>query len=135
MPSLKPLRSVAHSLAHHFASTLCYWKGDYAIHHLAAASKRLNAPIVEIDLLAQTATPPDLQSGMVAELIPYLKNYLFKLLTKEGFSVDVVSTATLKYNFGVERINLYNLPTYDCVSSLTTNDGRKYEAHLTEASN
>ena len=72
---------------------------------------------------------------MVAEMIPYLKTYLFKLLAKEGFSVDVVAAAHLKYNFGVGRANIYNLPTYDCVSSLTTTDGRKYEAHLTESSN
>ena len=79
MPSLKPLKSVAHSLAHHFASTLCYWENDNAINHLAIASKRCHAPIVEIDLLAQTATPSEIQAGMVAEMIPYLKNYLFKL--------------------------------------------------------
>jgi len=135
MPSLKPLKSVAHSLAHHFASTLCYWKGDYAIHHLAKASKRMHAPIVEIELLSQTANPPEIKSGMMAEIIPYLQNYLLKLLTKEGFSIDVISSATLKYNFGVGRINLYNLPTYDCISSIITHDGRKYEANLTEASN
>jgi hypothetical protein len=135
MPSLKPLKSVAHSLAHHFASTLCYWKSDYAIHHLAEASKRTNAPIVEIELLTQTTNPPEIQSGMVAELIPYLKSYFLKLLVKEGFSIDVITSVRLKYNFGVGRISLYNLPTYDCVSSISTHDGRKYEAHLTEASN
>lgn len=135
MPSLKPLKSVAHSLAHHFASTLCYWENDYAINHLAMASKRCHAPIVEIDLLTQTATPSEIQAGMVAEMIPYLKNYLFKLLDKEGFSIDVVATAHLKYNFEVGRVNTFNLPTYDCISSITTANGHIYEAHLTEASN
>lgn len=135
MPSLKPLKSVAHSLAHHFASTLCYWESDYAINHLAEASKRCHAPVVEIDLLSQTANPSDIQTGMVAELIPYLKNYFFELLAKEGFSADMVACAHLKYNFGVERVHAFKLPTYDCVSSITTADGRTYEAHLTEASN
>jgi hypothetical protein len=135
MPSLKPLKSVAHSLAHHFASTLCYWESDYAINQLAMTSKHCRAPIVEIDVLAQTVTPSEIQAGMVAEMISYLKSYLFKLLAKEGFSVDVVASARLKYNFGVGRINAINFPTYDCVSSITTADGRTYEAHLSEASN
>lgn len=135
MPSLKPLKSVAHSLAHHFASTLCYWESNYAINQLAEASKRCHAPVVEIDLLTETATPSEIQAGMVSEMSPYLKSYLFKLLAKERFSVDVVASAHLKYNFGVRRVNVFNLPTYDCVSSITTADGRTYEAHLTEASN
>jgi hypothetical protein len=135
MPSLKPLKSVAHSLAHHLASTLCYWESDYAINHLAEASKRCNAPIVEIDLLTETANPSEIQTGMVAEIIPYLRNYFFKLLAKEGFSADLVAAVNLKYNFVVGRVNIYNLPTYDCVSSIKTSDGRTYEAHLTEASN
>jgi hypothetical protein len=135
MASLKPLKSVAHSLAHHFASTLCYWENDYAINHLANASKRFQSPIVEIDLLAQTVIPHEMHSGMVAEMIPYLKNYFFKLLAKEGFSAEVVVAVHLKYNFGVKRLNLLNLPTYDCVSSIETADGRMYDTHLTENSN
>ena len=135
MPSLKPLKSVAHNLAHHFASTLCYWGNDYAINHLANTSKRCDAPVVEIDLLSQTANPSEIQTGMVAEIIPYLKNYLFNLLAKEGLSTDIVASASLKYNFEVGRVNAFNLPTYDCVSSIKTFDGRKYEAHLTEANN
>ena len=135
MPSLKSLKSVAHNIAHHFASTLCYWKSDYAINHLAEAAKCFHAPVVEINLLTQTANPPEIQTGMVAEIIPYLKQYLFELLAKEGFHRDVIVSARLKYNFGVRRVNLFNLPSYDCVSSITTADGRTYEAHLTEANN
>jgi hypothetical protein len=135
MPSLKPLKSVAHSLAHHFASTLCYWESDYAINHLAEASKRCHSPLVEIDLLAQTANPVEIQTDMVAEIIPYLKKYLLKLLDKEGFAIDAIASARLNYNFGVGRANTFNLLTYDCVSSITTTDGRTYEAYLTEVSN
>ena len=124
-----------HIVFHHFASTLCYWESDYAINHLAKASQSCHAPVVEIDLLTQTANPYEIQTGMVAEIIPYLKNYFFMLLAKEGFTAEVVASASLKYNFGVGRVNAFNLPTYDCVSSITTTDGRTYEAHLTEASN
>ena len=135
MPSLKPLKSVAHSLAHHFASTLCYWGDDYAIHHLAKASMRCHSTIVEIDVLAQTASPIEIRTGVVAELLPYLRDYFFELLAKEHFAAELVESVTLKYDFGVGRHCAFNLPTYDCVSAITTFDGRTYSAHLTEASN
>jgi hypothetical protein len=135
LPSLKPLKSVAHNIAHHFASTLCYWGNDYAINHLAKASERCHADIVEIDLLTQSVKPAEIQSGMVAEMMPYLKNYLFTLLAKEGIPVEKIAAACLTYNFSVNRTHSSQLPIYDCVSSITTIDGRIYEAHLTEASN
>lgn len=135
MPSLKPLKSVAHSLAHHFASTLCFWGDDYAINQLAKASQRCHSTIVEIDLLAQTASPSEIHAGVVAELLPYLRDYFFKLLVKKRLAADVVKSVTLKYDFGVGRHCAFNLPTYDCVSAITTFDGRTYSAHLTEASN
>lgn len=135
MPSLKPLKSVAHSLAHHFASTLCYWGDDYAINHLAVASKRCHSTIVKIDLVAQTTSPTEIYAGVVSELLPYLRDYFFKLLAKESLAADVVESVTLKYDFGVGRDCAFDLLTYDCVSAITTSDGRTYSAHLTEASN
>ncbi|MES2319056.1 MAG: hypothetical protein V4631_16385 [Pseudomonadota bacterium] len=115
MPSLKPLKSVAHSLAHHVASTLCYWGDDYAINHLAMASKRCHSRIVEIDLLAQTTSPTEIHAGVVAELLPYRKDYFFNLLAKESIAAEVVESVTLKYDFGVGRHCAFNLPTPDYV--------------------
>lgn len=135
MASLKPLKSVAHSLVHHFASTLCHWNDDYAINQLAKASKRCLSTIVEIDVLAQTASPPEIHAGVVAELLPYLRDYFFKLLAKENFAPEIVVSVTLKFDFGVGRPCSLGMPTYDCVSAITTFDGRTYSAHLTEASN
>ena len=135
MPSFKRLKSVAHSLAHHFASTLCYFGNNYAINHLAEASMRCHSTIVEIDLLAQTSSPSEIRSEMAAELLPYLRDYFFKLLTKERLTADVVESVKLKFDFGVERTCAYNLPTYDCESKITTSDGHTYTAYLTEASN
>lgn len=72
MPSLKPLKSVAHSLAHQFASALNHWKDDYAIHHLANAAKRENASVVVIDVLKQQVVPVQVQTGMVSEIVSVL---------------------------------------------------------------
>jgi hypothetical protein len=136
MHSLKPLKSVAHNLAHHFASTLNYWEDDYAINHLYKTAKRFQSSVVIIDVLAQTATPKNIQVGMVAEIIPKLKDTFFQLLVKEGFSLDIVSTVILEYNFNVPRVDyLYQQPTYDCISTITTRDGHAYMAQLTEKNN
>ncbi|MES3002487.1 MAG: hypothetical protein V4787_17495 [Pseudomonadota bacterium] len=136
MPSLKPLKSVAHSLAHQFASTLNYWEDDYAIHHLANAARRENAPVVVIDVLRQEVSPREVHAGLVSEIICSLKPSLVGILAKEGFALEVLQSATLTYNFSVPRIVFpQSLPTYDCVCTLVTREGRKYEALLTEGSN
>jgi hypothetical protein len=136
VPSLKPLKSVAHSLAHQFASTLNWWEDDYAIHHLANAASRENAPVVVIDVLRQEVSPPSVQVGVVSEIVNALKPSLVSILAKEGFALEILQSATLTYNFSVDRIVFPpSLPTYDCVCILVTTEGRKYEANLTEASN
>ena len=136
MASLKRLKSVAHSLAHQFASTLNYWHDDYAICHLAKASKSLNIPKVGINVLAGQASPREIEIGYLPEIISKLKPALEVLLEKEGYPVETVSAATLEYNFDVNRTDLlFHQPTYDCTCSLTTQDGRTYSAQLTEGSN
>lgn len=136
LASLKPLKSVAHSLAHQFASTLNYWHDDYAICHLAKAAKAHHVPTVVIDVLAQKVVPEELQVGVIAEFVPPLKDSLDAILHKEGFSIENLESATLTYNFAVERVDLlFHQPTYDCISSLSTKEGKKYDARLTERSN
>jgi hypothetical protein len=136
VPSLKPLKSVAHNLAHRFASTLNYWKGDYAIHHLANAAKRENVTKLVIDVLKQEVAPPQVQVGVVSELLPVLRDSLLGLLAKESLAPELLESATLAYNFSASRGNIpYNLPTYDCVCTLVTREGRRFEAHLTERNN
>ena len=136
MPSLKPLKSVAHSLSHQFASTLNYWTDDYAINHLAKAAKRENASVIVIDVLKQEVAPLEVQTGVVSDIVRSLKPSLASILAKEGFALGILESAMLTYNFSVGRIVLpQSLPTYDCVCTLVTTEGRKYEAHLTEGSN
>jgi hypothetical protein len=137
MPSLKPLRSVAHNLAHHFASTLNYWDDDYAINHLARAAQTAEAHTVVIDVLGQSIQPISIQVGVVAEFVPYLKRSLGELLQKEGVESVVLVEAKLKYVFAANKLSLTRggMPIYDCICSLETIDGRCFEAHLTERNN
>ena len=134
MPSLKPLKSVAHNLPHHFASTLNWWGDDYAILHLARAVGVLPEKRVEIDVLSQTSAPS--LRGQARDVTVALRGKLLQLMEKAGLNPDILQSATITYDFGVPRRNvLFDLPCYDCVCTLTTTSGRSYSASLTEANN
>ena len=136
MPSLKPLRSVAHNLAHSFASTLNYWKDDYAISHLWRAAVSAGVSRVRVNVLAATVDPDSVNTGMVADILPSIKATLTQLLQKEGFESGLVTEATLVYDFAVQRVSLYpGLPQYYCEVVLKTTNGRLFTAKLTEANN
>ena len=134
MPSLKPLKSVAHNLPHHFASTLNWWGDDYAILHLARAVEAFPERRVEINVLQQTSAPT--LNGVAKEVTGALRETLRQLLVKTGFDPDALRSATITYDFGVPRSDpVYGLPCYDCTCTLVTTGGRSYSANLTEASN
>ena len=136
MPSLKPLKSVAHNLAHHFASTLNYWDDDYAINHLANASKKVGEAKAIVDALSGVVLPASLRIGVVGEFGIALKRKLRDLLTQEGMGEVALSAAFIEYNFAVPRASsIGSLPAYDCISVIETASGRRYHAHLTERNN
>jgi hypothetical protein len=132
MASLKPLKSVAHNLPHHFASTLNWWGDDYAINHLARAVTAQPGMRIEIDVLHQ-ASAPALQ-GVAGEAVAAMTATLGQLLEKAGFDPAILSSATIAYDFGVSRSDpVHGLPCYDCTCTLGTPDGRTFSASLTEA--
>ena len=135
MSSLKPLKSIAHNVAHHFASTLSYWIDDYNIHHVWNAAKANGVTKVKIDVLNRKVYPENLNKGRVKEILPGILEFLEYLMKSEGMNDIELKEMTLEYDFGVNRIILYDLTTYDCVSSIETVSGRKYQAFLTEANN
>ena len=92
--------------------------------------------MIVIDVLRQEVAPTQVQAGVIPEIVRALKPSLAGILAKEGFALEILESATLTYNFSVGRITFpQSLPTYDCVCTLVTTEGRKYEAHLTEGSN
>ena len=136
MPSLKPLRSVAHNVAHSFASSLNYWKDDYAISHLWRTAKLAGVSRVKINVLDASTEPTSVNTGMVAEILPSLRTMLSHLLQKEGFESSLLAEATLEYDFSVQRATVYpSLPQYNCEVVLKTWTGRLFTAQLTEANN
>jgi hypothetical protein len=133
MPSLKPLKSVAHNLAHQFASTLNYWHDDYAINHLFRAAESAGTDEVVLDALAGTIHPPQLGKGVIAQIVAALPEVFDQLLKNEGFASEQIRTATLRYNFNVPRPKfLHGMPAYECTATVSTVNGKTFEAHLTE---
>ncbi|WP_157489201.1 hypothetical protein [Lysobacter sp. Root916] len=128
MPSLKPLKSVAHNLCHQFASTFNYWGGDYGINHLARSVRAENQ--VKIDLLAGASEPALLGEG--AHAIDKLAGLLPELLAKEGFDTDLLVGATAIYRFHDPLPVPGGSVAYDCRVEFKTAGGRSYCVELSQ---
>ena len=135
MPSLKSLKSVAHNLAHHFASTLNYWVDDYAIHHVWNIAKENGVMLVRMDVLNERYDPDCLNQGKAKDVLPGAKEFLLHLLQSAGLADIELAEAVIEYDFSVSRISPYGLPTYDCTSRIKTISGREYSVSLTDANN
>ena len=134
MASLKPLKSIAHNLAHHFSSTLSIWKTDYTINHLGIASKTFNIPNMEINVLENSIEPEILNQGMIKEFLPEYNIFLNYLLKTHSMEDVELKEVIIEYNFDVGRSSSYDLPTYDCKSTIRTVSGRQFQVALTETS-
>ena len=129
MSSLKPLKSVAHNVCHQFASTLNYWGNDYGINHLARSV--VNAGnLVTVDLLAGTSNPRF--EGEGARAVRQLAQALPELLTREGFAIDLLASATATYQIRGSLPDPGGSVAYDCQVAFTTTGGRSYAVELSE---
>jgi hypothetical protein len=129
VPSLKPLKSVAHNVCHQFASTLNYWGNDYGINHLARSV--VNAGnLVTVDLLAGTSNPELLDEG--AHAARQLAQALPELLAKEGFATNLLVSATATYRFRSSLPEPGGSVAYDCQVAFTTTGGHSYAVELSE---
>lgn len=129
MPSLEPLKSVAHNVCHQFASTLNYWGDDYGINHLARSVVSAGN-LVTIDLLAGTSHPG--LSGEGSCVPGELAQALSRLLAKEGFTTDLLASATATYRFRGPLPEPGGSAAYDCQVKLTIVGGRSYAVELSE---
>lgn len=131
MPSLKPLKSVAHNVCHQFASTLNYWEDDYGINHLARAVVGAG-DLVMIDLLTGTSRPP--MSGNGAHAVQQLSQALPVLLAKEGVAAGLIASATAIYEFRSASPERGASVRYGCRVELTTTEGHVYAVAFSEGS-
>ncbi len=129
MPSLKPLKSVAHNVIHQFASTLNYWDGDYGINHLARSTLS-SGGVVSIDLIAGSSVPLLMGQGAVA--CRQLADALPVLLAKEGFEPSILVFTVARFVFRSPPPVPGGIAAFECVVELSTSEGRRYEVRLTE---
>jgi hypothetical protein len=129
VPSLKPLKSVAHNVCHRFASTTNYWGNDYGINHLAR-SVVAAGNLVTIDLLAGTSHPQ--LRGEGAHAVRNLAAGLPELLANEGFDSDLLVGATATYRFRAPLPERGGSAAYDCRVEFTTAGGRSFVVELSE---
>jgi len=134
MASIKVLKSIAHNLAHHFSSTLAYWKDDYIIHHLSNASQKFKINVITMDVLNNKINPKILNQGIIRDFLPQYKIFLNKLLQTHKIEHIELESVIIQYDFSVERKMEFNLPTYDITSTITTKTGKEFKALLTEES-
>lgn len=129
MPSLKPLKSVAHNIGAQFGSTLTYWDGDYGINHLARATNAVGGAVI-INFLSETSEPQLAGEGIQA--IRELAKNLPALLAKAGFVHDLLANATATYRFHGPNPSPGGCVKYNCRVELVTKEGRTYAAELSE---
>jgi hypothetical protein len=116
MPSIKRLRSVCHSIAHHAASGLSY------VHpHLARACNNAGLESIAIDLKQEEPCP-----DAFAEIKPLrlalqaLRKKFEEILASEGFALTDLRAGILCFEFPSKTDN-YSSNCYACI---TTNSGR-----------
>jgi hypothetical protein len=120
MPSLKRLNSVCHSTAHHAVSHLSY------LHpHLRQACRLAGRNSVNVSLLEENPYPlelPHLQSLFLA--FSELKQKFIEILESEGFSIDDIHSATLRFEFEPKFSDDFSS---NCLAQLTSASGKSYE--------
>jgi hypothetical protein len=129
MASLKPLKSVAHNLAHQFASTTNHWAGDYGISHLARAARAVGGR-VHFDLLAVASVPA--LTGEGATIARQLAAGLGDLLRQERLPPDLLRGASAEYHFATSRPDPPGGVAFDCVMRLEATGGRCYAVPTSE---
>jgi hypothetical protein len=99
------------------------------------AAKDSGISKVVIDVLRSKIEPESLYQGKVKEFLPSIKEFYEHLKKSEGLSDVNIDLLELEYDFGVNRVSLYNLPTYDCKATIKSSSGREYVVYLTEENN
>ena len=117
MISVKRLRSVAQSTAHHSVSGLCY------LHpHLGENCKSQGTQVAKIDLIGH----PEQQDSQAADPITLasdaLRQKFGKILSSEGGKVDELEVAIALFIFELDP-----WPTA-CMVSIKTIDGKKVDS-------
>ena len=119
MASEKRISSVAHSTAHHAVSGLCC-----VIPHLGRACAAANKSYCNIDLLATDPCPGAFRAIEPLKLaLASLKQRFLEILATEGFQVDNLQRAVLRYEFYPCGDDY----TANCAVTISTTSGKRFK--------
>jgi hypothetical protein len=93
--SRKPLRSVAHSVAHSFTSVMNYGRYGHAIEHIVQNAIKFKEGDLVVDLRNGATEPSKLLTKPVQESIIRYSGNFPSLVRRSGSSMHFVRTATL----------------------------------------
>lgn len=135
MPSRKPLKSVARSVADSFTSLMNYFDNGYVLDHLVEAAHTSRKTKLEVDLLRSTAGPPELLTEPVRKSVEYYCAGFSELVERSGSDPSMVTSATLTVEIQLDGPQALprSRTRVDCTTTIVDDRGKAYETVLTQA--
>lgn len=133
MAKRKTLKSVVHSFADSFISTLNWWENDYVMGHILTAARETGKTTLDVDLLSGHIEPEEFLRVPIVGSIAYRCADFPRLVERSGSDPNFVTAAHMSIEFGIateEAVahapHLKQSP-FVCTVSLTDDRGRTYE--------
>jgi len=136
MARYKVLKSVAHSLAHSFTSSLNWGDADYVMGNLLQRARDIGEATLTIDLMTGTAKPDGLCTPPVQRAVERYTDWLRRLVMAHKSDMRYVAKAilTIQYDLSVAH-PAQSAPTgfassYVCTAEVTDDRGTVWKAVL-----
>lgn len=136
MARYKVLKSVAHSLAHSFTSSLNWGDADYVMGNLLQRARDIGEGTLTIDLIAGLAEPGALCTPPVQRAVDKYRDWLRHLVTAHKSDMRYVARATLTIEYDLNTARpTQNAPSgveshYVCTAELTDDRGTVWKGVL-----
>ncbi len=136
MPRRKPLKSVAHSVAHSFLSPMNYGPNGYAVEQIVKVAATRNIPVLVVDLLSGSHAPAMRARSVLVAVEAYSKAFP-RLVARSGSDMKFVKSATMTLGGLNKALQTHWKPAafqyrVTCSVEITSDEGRKYSAKLAE---
>jgi hypothetical protein len=135
MPSHKTLKSVVHSMAESFVSTLNYVDDDYVMGHIVKAAWTTGAREFRVDLLTGLSDPSPLLVPPVMRSLAARAGQLQGLLKSSNSDPAFVSVAELLVTVdpSVRRRNgQFRLSPFTCTVRIVDDRGQEYSHKISD---
>lgn len=124
MGKSKRLNGIAGNLALSYLSTLGYYNGGYMADWLNYIARKNNINEIEIDILNNSIKPKVTDIKPLKNDLNKLKNILRTELDNNGFEMDIIRYAFMKFEIPINKIELKN--TVFCTPIIEDITGKRY---------